>query len=188
MTFRSTCQIRSSELTCVLKAGGISSRNHPLRLAPLEHRSGTGSAEQISPPKHSARVEPNRDSSPPSNRSLNKLLWAGRNPSGLSHMSEPDVLPRKVFKPRLARAEGFLTVLPSPSCAGAGLQPAPPDHVPAGRAVLRLDQVGGTAGTCHGTSSPCPFPAPWGKGPACKVEMPPAGRDSSRMNFLPAQA
>ncbi|RLW05920.1 hypothetical protein DV515_00005030 [Chloebia gouldiae] len=39
-----------------------------------------------------------------------------------------------------------------------------------------------------GTSSLCPFPAPWGKSPACKVEMPPGGRDSSSMNFLPTQA
>lgn len=72
--------------------------------------------------------------------------------------------PRKVCRPRLAGAQGFLTVLPPPSRAGAGVQPAPPDHVPAGRAVLRLDQVG-----------PGPFPAPWGQSPACSVGMPPAG-------------
>lgn len=84
--------------------------------------------------------------------------------------------PRKVCKPRLARAQGFVTVLPLPFGAGAGLESAPFDHVPAGGAILGLDQVGGRAGTCQGTSSPCPFPVPWGQSPACKVEVPPAGR------------
>lgn len=173
---RSTCQIRSGELTCFLKAGGISSRNHPLGLALLQDRAGSGSAEQISPPKQVARVEPSRDSSPPANRSLNKPLWAGRNPSGLSHMSEPNVLPHKGLQAQAGQSTRLCNCSSSPSHAGASLEPAPLDHVPAGRAVLRLDQVGGRAGTCHGTSSLCPFPAPWGQSPACKVEMPPTGR------------
>lgn len=92
--------------------------------------------------------------------------------------------PRRVCKPRLARAQGFMSVLPSPSRAGAGLQPAPPDHVPAGRAVLRLDQVGGTAGTAM---APQPLPCTLGA-KSCMHNGNDTSWHGSRMNFLPAQA